>query len=224
MWSGAGPRAYRHWLIKTHMCTWLDVQGKVRPTLRGPNHPLSLSGLLAQSHLIVCVCACVSVCVFVRIVWSGCDLVYVGKRVRVSGIDHASRVWRFVCKSVLSLLLNVRSADDRFGSGDRHTWTCACKYTRHPLAPNMWCNQQPYRGSCGAVTGSLTSPWAFFREGIGQDEWATLVFTPFQSICDICSKWLCVRVGVTLIFILAHSPLCFCAYSTISGPSELPIA
>lgn len=136
------------------------MQGKVRPTLRGPNHPLSLSGLLAQSHLIVCVCACV--CVFVRIVWSGCDLVYVGKRVRVSGIDCASRVWRFVCKSVLSLLLNVRSADDRFGSGDKHTHTHTrtrvCKYTRHPLALNMWCNQQPYRGSCGAVTGSLTSP------------------------------------------------------------------
>lgn len=200
---------------------------------RERSDPLS-EGLITHSHwvacslshtwLCACVLACVCVCVFVRIVWSGCDLVYVGKRVRVSGIDHASRVWRFVCKSVLSLLLNVRSADDRFGSGDRHTWTCACKYTRHPLAPNMWCNQQPYRGSCGAVTGSLTSPWAFFREGIGQDEWATLVFTPSHSICDICSKWLCVRVGVTLIFILAHSPLCFCAYSTISGPSELPIA
>lgn len=105
-----------------------------------------------------------------------------------------------------------------------HTRTRVCKYTRHPLALNMWCNQQPYRGSCGAVTGSLTSPWAFFREGIGQDEWATLVFTPFQSICDFCSKWLCVHVGVMLIFILAHSPLCFCAYSTISGPSVLPIA
>lgn len=36
----------------THARGGLDVEGKVRLTLRGPNHPLSLSGLLAQSHLI----------------------------------------------------------------------------------------------------------------------------------------------------------------------------
>lgn len=123
MWSGAGPRAYSHWLIKTHMRTE-DLMCRER------SDPLS-EGLITHSHWVACslshtwLCACVlaCVCVFVRIVWSGCDLVYVGKRVRVSGIDCASRVWRFVCKSVLSLLLNVRSADDRFGSGDKHTHT-----------------------------------------------------------------------------------------------------
>lgn len=45
----------------THAHGGLDVEGKVRSTLRGPNHPLSLSGSLTQSHLIECVC--VSVCV-----------------------------------------------------------------------------------------------------------------------------------------------------------------
>lgn len=42
----------------THAHGGLDVEGKVRPALRGPNHPLSLSGLLTQSHLIGSVCAC----------------------------------------------------------------------------------------------------------------------------------------------------------------------
>lgn len=75
----------------THARGGLDVEGKVRPTLRGPNHPLSLSGLLTQSHLIECVYVyvCVSVCEKCD---HGCDLVGVRRRVSVRGIDCASRV------------------------------------------------------------------------------------------------------------------------------------
>lgn len=64
------------------------MEEKVRPSLRGPNHPLSLSGLLTQSQLI----ECASVCVCEKCD-HGCDFVGVcrrgslceGDRLRLSG-------------------------------------------------------------------------------------------------------------------------------------------
>lgn len=77
MWSGAGPRAYSHWLIKTHMRTE-DLMCRER------SDPLS-EGLITHSHWVACslshtwLCACVLACVCV------CE-------------DSVVRVWLGVCR------------------------------------------------------------------------------------------------------------------------------
>lgn len=103
-------------------------------------------------------------------------------------------------EEVHSWVVNIQLADDPFRS---HSWKRA--YKTHP-SPNTWRNQRRRQGSCLAVTGSLTSPRSFFRGGIGWDEWATLVSTPFLTRAlngfFFFSKWLDTRMW--LLFIYAH--------------------
>lgn len=63
MWGGAQPMSLQPLTHKnTHVHGGLDLDGKVRTSLWGPNHPLSLSGSLMQSDLIESVCCVVWVC------------------------------------------------------------------------------------------------------------------------------------------------------------------
>lgn len=122
----------------THAHRGLDVEGKVRPALRGPNHPLSLSGLLTQSHLIGRVCACEKCD-------HGCNSVGVCGRVCEGWIEPGERCVK-VClsESVHSWHVNVRLADDRFGSDDTQTHTHMQTHTHNPLAR-----------TCGVISGLI---------------------------------------------------------------------
>lgn len=124
MWSGSGPRAYSHWLIKTHMRTedlmWRERSGLVS------------EGLITHSHWVACSLShtWLSECVCEREKCDhGCDFVGVCRRRSLCERDilHLSGDWCVkvcVSESVHSWLVNIRLADDRFGSGDTHIQIC----------------------------------------------------------------------------------------------------
>lgn len=129
----------------THAHGGLDVEGKVRSSLQGPNHPLSLSGLLTQSHLIECVSACAC-----EKCDHGCDFNGACRRARQRwslGGDWCVKVC--LSENVHSWLVNIRLADDRFGSGDTHTYEPACRHTRSPLARTCGVISSLIRGTVG---------------------------------------------------------------------------
>lgn len=149
MWSGAGPRAHSHWLIKTHMRTedlmWRERSGLVS------------EGLITHSHWVACslshtwLSARVYVCV--RNVITGVTLLVYRRashweRHRL----HLSSDWCVkVCLSenVRCWLVNVRLADDRFGSGDTHMQICMQTHTHKPPAWTCGVISTLIRGTVG---------------------------------------------------------------------------
>lgn len=93
MWSGAGPRAYSHWLIKTHMrkkdLIWRERSGLLSEGLITHSHWVACS----LSHTWLCVCVCEKCD-------HGCDLAGVCRQASVRGIDCALRVVIGVWKCV----------------------------------------------------------------------------------------------------------------------------
>lgn len=119
---------------------------------------------------------------------------------------------------------------------DKHTRTC--KHTHaQSSCPNMWCNQRPYQGNCGAVTGSLTSPWAFFffyrgnwPRRVGHTSLTLLSAHSILHSLFLLSDCACVCVHVCMyawcfffffFYLRPPPPSCSCSYSLISEPSVL---